>query len=56
MSESLCKFLILIVVMAKRIQARMNKEKDAMQEQLKILQNTTKELKVLVYVQTIRSH
>lgn len=42
--------------MATRIQARVNEEKDAMQEQLKILQQTVKELKDMVYVQTIRSN
>lgn len=55
MSETLYKFLILIV-MATRIHARMNEKKDAMQEQLKILQHTVKELKDMVYVQTIRSN
>ena len=56
MSEALYKFLILTVVMATNIQARVNEEKDAMQEQLKILQHTVKELKDMVYVQTIRSN
>ena len=42
--------------MATIIQARVNEEKDAIQEQLKILQQTVKELKDMVYVQTIRSN
>ena len=42
--------------MVARIHARMNEEKDAMQEQLKILQHTVKELKDMVYVQTLRSN
>lgn len=42
--------------MATNIQARVNEEKDAMQEQLKILQHTVKELKDMVYVQTVRSN